>query len=61
MRKLHNKRGRRIPIQLQNQVDEETNKLLKEGHIEKVHKIQDDVSIQPTVVTVKNDKSVKIA
>ena len=61
MRKLHNKRGRRIPIQLQNQVDEETNKLLKEGHIEKGDKIQDDMFIQPTVITVKNDKSVKIA
>ena len=42
-------------------MDEEINKLLKEGHIEKVDKIQDDVFIQPTVITVKKDKSVKIA
>ena len=49
-------KGRRIPIQLQNQVDEEINKLLKEEHIEKVDKIRDDVFIQPTVITVKKDK-----
>ena len=54
-------KGRRVPIQLQKQVDKEIEKLLKEGHIEKVDKIQDDVFIQPTVITVKKDKSVKIA
>ena len=54
-------KGRRIPIQLQEKVDKEIEKLLKEGHIEKVKKIQDDVYIQPTVITVKKDKSVKIA
>ena len=59
--KITQQKGRRIPIQLQNQVDEEINKLLKEGHIEKVDKILDDVFIQPTVITVKKDKSVKIA
>ena len=59
--KITQRKERRIPIQLQNQVDEEINKLLKEGHIEKVDKIQDDVFIQPTVITVKKDKSVKIA
>ena len=35
--------------------------MLTDGHIEKVDKIQDDVFIQPTVITVKKDKSVKIA
>ena len=54
-------KGRRIPIQLQIQVDKELNKLLKEGHIENVDKFQDDVFIQLTVITVKKDKSVKIA
>ena len=33
----------------------------KEGHTEKVDEIQDDVFIQPTVISVKKDKSVKIA
>ena len=43
--KITQQKGRRIPIQLQNQVDEEINKLLKEGHIEKVDKIKEDVFI----------------
>ena len=34
---------------------------MKEWHTEKVDKFQDDVFIQPTVITVKKDKSVKIA
>ena len=51
--KITQQKGRRIPIQLQNEVDEEINELVKEGHIEKVDKIQDDVFIQPTVITVK--------
>ena len=59
--KITQQKGRRVPIQLQNQVDKEIDKLLKEGHFEKVDKIQDDVFIQPTVITVKKDKSVKIA
>ena len=33
---------------------------MKEGHTEKIDKIQDDVFIQPTLITVKNDNSVKI-
>ena len=44
---------RRIPIQLQNQVDKEIEKFLKEKHIEKVDKIQDEVFNQPTVISVK--------
>ena len=60
--KITQQKGRRTPIQLQNQVDNEIEKLLNEGHIEKVDKIQDDVFIQPTVITVKKDnKSVKFA
>ena len=59
--KITQQKGRRLPIQLQNQVDKEIDKLLKERHIEKVDKIQDDVFIQPTIITVKKDKSVKIA
>ena len=34
--KITQQKGRRVPIQLQNQVDKEIDKLLKEGHIEKV-------------------------
>ena len=36
-------------------------KLLKEGHIRKVERINDEVFIQPVVITVKNDKSFKVA
>ena len=59
--KITQQKGRRVPLQLQNQVDNEIEKLLKEGHIEKVDKIQDDGFIKPTLISVKKDKSVKIA
>ena len=59
--KITQQKGRRIPIQLQNAVDAEIKRLLKEGHIEKINEIKDDVFIQPTVITVKKDRSVKIA
>ena len=51
--KISQQKGRRIPIQLQNAVDAETKRLLKDGHIEKINEIKDDVFIQPTVITVK--------
>ena len=54
-------KGRLIPNQSQNQVPAEIDKLLTVGHIEQVEKIRDDVFIQPTVITVKKDRSVKIA
>ena len=46
---------------MQKAVDEENKRLLKKAHIEKVDEIKDDVFIQPTVITVKKDRSVKIA
>ena len=54
-------KGRRIPLQLQDTVKKEIDELIKNGHIEKVSEIKDDVFIQPTVITVKRDKSIKIA
>ena len=59
--KITQQKGRRIPIQLQKAVDEEIGRFLKEGHIENINEIKDDVFIQPTVITVKKDRSVKIA
>ena len=59
--KITQQKGRRIPIQLQEQVGKEIEKLLKDGHFERIEKFQEDVFIQPTVITVKKDKSVKIA
>ena len=54
--KISQQKGRRSTIQLQEQVEKEIEKLLKDGHIEKVVKIQDDVFTQLTVITVKKDK-----
>ena len=54
-------KGRRIPLQLQDQVDKEIKLLLEQGHIEKVDTIKDDVFIQPVMITVKKDRSIKIA
>ena len=59
--KVFQQKGRRIPIQLQKAVDEEIKRLLKEGHIEKIMEIKNDVFIQLTVITVKKDRSMKIA
>ena len=53
--------GRKIPIRMQKTVDSEIKRLLKEGHIERVDEIKDHVFSQPTVITVKKDRSVKIA
>ena len=46
---------------MQKTVDSEIKRLLKEGHIERVDEIKNDVFIQPTVITLKKDRSVKIA
>ena len=59
--KISQQKGRPIPIQQQNAIDAEIKRLLKDGHIEKISEIKDDVFIQPTVITVKKDRSVKIA
>ena len=40
-------RGRRIPIQLQEAVKEEINRMIKKGKIEKVKIIKEDVFIHP--------------
>ena len=59
--KITQQKGRRVPIQVQDSADAEVKRLLKEGHIEKIDEIKDDVFIQPTVISVKKDRSVKIA
>ena len=50
--KVIQQKGRRIPMQLQKALDAEKNRLLKEGHFEKINELKDDVFIQPTVITV---------
>ena len=46
-------KGRRIPIHIQEEVHVEMNKLLKEGHIERLDKCISDCFIAPIVITVK--------
>ena len=53
--RITQQKGRRIPIQLQDQVDSEITNLLDQGHIERVDTIKGDVFIQPVVITVKID------
>ena len=40
--------GRRIPFQMQKAVNAEIKRLLKEGHIEKLDEIKDDIFIHST-------------
>ena len=59
--RLIQQKGRPIPIHLQQSVEKEINKLLKQGHIEKANNIDENCFVSPAVITVKKDKSVKIA
>ena len=48
-------------MQLQEFIEAEIDKLLKEGHIRRVETVRDEVIIQPVVETVKKNKTVKKA
>ena len=50
-----------MPIHLQPKVKIELEKLLNEGHIEKLTSCSDQFFICPIVITVKKDQSIKIA
>ena len=54
-------KGRRVPITLQEKVDQEICKLLKQEHIEKLEECSDKHFVSPIVITVKKDGSVKLA
>ena len=54
-------KARPIPLQLQEVVGRELEKLMKSRHLEKVKNVDEDCFVSPVVITVKNDKSVKIA
>ena len=54
-------KARPIPLHLQEDVGKELERLLKTGHLEKVKHVDEDCFVSPVVITVKNDKSVKIA
>ena len=50
-----------MPITLQEKVDKEIDKLLQQGHIEKLNECSDKYFVSPIVITVKKDGSVKLA
>ena len=54
-------KARPIPLHLQEAVGKEIEKLTKSGHLERVKQVDEDCFVSPVVITVKNDKSVKIA
>ena len=54
-------KARPIPLHLQENVGRELEKLIKSGHLEKINDVDEDCFVSPVVITVKSDKSVKIA
>ena len=54
-------KGRRVPLHLLDKVENELKKLIEDGQIIKIKKCPNDLFISPVVITVKKDKSVKIA
>ena len=54
-------KGRRIPLHLLEKVENELKKLTDDKQIIKLEKCSDELFISPVVITVKKDKSVKIA
>ena len=59
--RLIQQKRRPIPIHLQQSVEKDINKLTKQGHMEKANNIDENCFVSPTVITVKKDKSLKIA
>ena len=54
-------KGRRVPINLLDKVSDELKRLREQGHIEKLQECSDKNFISTIVITVKKDKSVKLA
>ncbi len=54
-------KGRRVPVALQPRVEAEIQRLIAEGHIQKLRSCTDDQFISPIVITVKRDGSLKLA
>ena len=54
-------KGRSIPIHVQGKVEKEIEKLLLEGHIQRLDKCSSDCFIAPIFITAKKDDSIKLA
>ena len=59
--RVAHQKGIKVAIHLQQKVKIELEKLLNEGHIEKLKNCSDQFFISPIVITVKKDQSIKIA
>ena len=54
-------KARPIPYHLQQDVKNKLDQLIKSGHLERLETIEEDCFVSPVVITVKKDKTVKIA
>ena len=54
-------KGRPVPLHFQNIVKNGFKKLIEKGHLEKADKTTENCFVSPAVITIKEDKSVKIA
>ena len=54
-------KARPIPYHLQKDVKTELDRIMKSGHLERLETIEEDCFVSPVVITVKKDKTVKIA
>ena len=57
----HITKGTPVPIHFQKNVREELEKFIKSGHIEKADETTENCFISPAVITIKKDKSFKMA
>ena len=54
-------KARPIPYHLQKDVKNELDRLIKSGHLERLETIEGDCFVSPVVITVKKEKTLKIA
>ena len=54
-------KARPVPQHLQEDVGKELEKLIRTGHLEKINDVDENCFVSPVVITIKSDKSVKIA
>ena len=54
-------KARPVPLHLQEDVGKESEILTRTGHLEKINDVDEDCFVSPVVITIKSDKSVKIA
>ena len=58
---FRSKKGRRIPVHLQERVEKEFNKLIDQKHLIKLDKCSDRQFISPMLIILEKDQTVKLA